>query len=150
MMSRNIQPSRRSLLISGFCAAVMLPRGGHADPDAPILLRDLYNKDLSFSDLAVGLEGQRIAVEGFMAPPLRAESSFFVLTRRPMSVCPFCDSEADWPDDIVAIYTKRLVKVIGFNVPITVKGELQLGTYRDPELGFVSRVRLADAIYERV
>lgn len=117
--------------------------------EAPVLLRDLYNKDLSFSDLATGLKGKRITVEGFMAPPLRAESSFFVLTRRPMAVCPFCSSELDWPDDILAVYTKRLVEVISFNVPIAVTGVLELGTYRDPDLGFVSRVRLSDAEYAR-
>ncbi len=139
--------TRRSLM----AALAMLPlaRTVLAD-DGPVKLRDLYNKDLSFSDLAEGLKGQRITVEGFMAPPLRAESSFFVLTRRPMAVCPFCESTADWPSDIVAIYTKRLVEVIAFNIPITVTGTLELGTYKDPELGFVSRVRLVDAAYERV
>ena len=84
-----------------------------------------------------------------MAPPLRADSNFFVLTRRPMAVCPFCSSAMDWPTDIVAIHTKRLVKVIAFNIPIAVTGVLELGTYKDPEFGFVSRVRLADASYER-
>ncbi len=139
--------TRRSLM----AALAMLPlaRTVLAD-DGPVKLRDLYNNDLSFSDLAEGLKGQRITVEGFMAPPLRAESSFFVLTRRPMAVCPFCESTADWPSDIVAIYTKRLVEVIAFNIPITVTGTLELGTYKDPELGFVSRVRLVDAAYERV
>ena len=114
-----------------------------------ILLRDLYNKDLSFSALAESKKDQRITVDGFMAPPLRADSNFFVLTRRPMAVCPFCSSAMDWPTDIVAIYTKRLVKVIAFNIPIAVTGVLELGTYKDPEFGFVSRVRLADASYER-
>lgn len=117
--------------------------------DDVILLRDLYNKDRSFSDLALGLKDQRISVQGFMAPPLRAESNFFVLTRRPMAVCPFCNNAADWPADIVAVYTKRLVKVLDYNIPITVTGVLELGTYRDPDLGFVSRVRLADAVYAR-
>ncbi|MDO5641131.1 MAG: hypothetical protein Q4G26_01910 [Paracoccus sp. (in: a-proteobacteria)] len=124
-------------------------RAAVAAGDDTILLRDLYNKDQSFSDLALGLKGSRISVRGFMAPPLRAESSFFVLTRRPMAVCPFCNDAADWPTDIIAIYTKRLVQVIDFNVPIAVSGLLELGTHTDPELGFVSRVRLVDATYRR-
>ena len=114
-----------------------------------IKLRDLYNKDLSFSNLAKAKEGARIAVTGFMAPPLKAESSFFVLTMRPMAVCPFCETEADWPDDILAVYTKRTLKVVPFNVGIVVRGRLELGGFKDPETGFVSRVRLADAVYER-
>lgn len=139
--------SRRLALIS--MIALPFLRMAHAS-GGPVLLRDLYNKDLSFSPLAQELEGRRINLQGFMAPPLRAESSFFVLTRRPMAVCPFCSDDADWPDDIVAIYTKRIVEVIAFNIPISVLGVLELGTYKDPELGFVSRVRLTDATYERV
>jgi hypothetical protein len=119
----------------------------HAQEET-IKLRDLYNKDLSFSDLAMSLEGQRVFVDGFMAPPLKAESDFFVLTKKPMAVCPFCESSADWPDDILAIYTKRTVKVKPFNVKILVQGVLELGDMTDPDTGFVSRVRMVDAQYK--
>jgi hypothetical protein len=115
--------------------------------DAPIKMRDLYDKDLSFSDLATSLEGQRIVVDGFMAPPLKADASFFVLTKKPMAVCPFCETSADWPDDILAVYTKRTVDVTPFNVRIVVTGVLELGDWKDPDTGFLSRVRLTDAKY---
>ncbi|MEE2951518.1 MAG: hypothetical protein VYD57_09760 [Pseudomonadota bacterium] len=114
-----------------------------------IKLRDLYEKDQSFTKLAKRLEGQRVGVEGYMAPPLKAESNFFVLTRRPMAVCPFCESEADWPDDILAVYAKRVVDVVRYNVKLVTTGRLELGAFTDPETGFVSRVRLADATFER-
>jgi hypothetical protein len=117
--------------------------------DEAIRLRDLYNKDLSFSDYAETMQGIRVAVSGFMAPPLKAESQFFVLTNRPMAVCPFCETSADWPDDILAVYTKRVLDVVPFNVPIVTRGTLELGTYKDPETGFVSRVRIVNAIYDR-
>lgn len=123
--------------------------GAHARDDDTVRMRDLYNKDLSFSDYARSMEGERISVSGFMAPPLKAESTFFVLTKRPMAVCPFCESEAEWPDDILAVYTKRTLDVVPFNVGIVASGTLELGTYKDPELGFVSRVRLVDAAYGR-
>lgn len=112
-----------------------------------IKLRDLYEKDGSFSDLALVNEGQRVTVEGFMAPPLKAEMAFFVLTKMPMAVCPFCETEAEWPEDILAIYTKRRVNVIPFNVKIETRGVLELGGYTDPATGFVSRVRLTDSNY---
>jgi hypothetical protein len=141
--------SRRLFIAAG--AALGWPRIGQAVTTGagPILMRDLYNKDLSFSDLALGLEGQRIDVTGFMAPPLKAEMRFFVLTKRPMATCPFCETSADWPDDILAIYTKRVVDVVPFNVPLVVTGVLDLGTFTDDETGFVSRVRLTDARYDR-
>ena len=115
-----------------------------------IKLRELYNKDLSYSDYAISMEGKRVSVTGFMAPPLKAESQFFVLTRRPMAVCPFCETEAEWPDDILAIYTKRIIDVISFNTKIVTRGTLTLGSFTDPDTGFLSRVRLVDASYQRL
>lgn len=112
-----------------------------------IRLRDLYHRQ-AISELAKTSEGQRINVDGYMAPPLKAESNFFVLTRTPMSVCPFCETEAEWPSDILAVYTKRVVDVIPYNVKIVATGILELGAYKDPETGFVSLVRLMDASYE--
>lgn len=111
-------------------------------------MRELYNKDLSYSNLAKELQGKYIQVSGFMAPPLKAESKFFVLTKIPLSVCPFCETEAEWPDDILAIYTKRVNKVVPFNVKIKVTGILELGTFTDEETGFVSKIRIVNAKYE--
>ncbi|MCF3935496.1 hypothetical protein L1787_19070 [Acuticoccus sp. M5D2P5] len=135
-------------LFLGSLAALAAPRIALAADDV-IRMRDLYNKDLSFSDLARALDGKRVTIQGFMAPPLKAESAFFVLTKRPMAVCPFCETSAEWPDDIVAIYTKRIVEVVPFNVRIVSRGVLELGDYRDPETGFLSRVRIVDASTER-
>ena len=139
---------RRFLILT--TAMPLLPAPAAAqDETGAIRLRDLYNKDLSFSDLALSLEGQRIDVDGFMAPPLKAESTFFVLTKMPMAVCPFCEPGQTWPDDILAVYARRPVDVIPFNVPMRASGILELGDYTDPELGFYSRVRLVEATYER-
>lgn len=135
---------RRHFLTS-LATAPLIPTMAWAGDD--IALRDLYTPDMNFSDLAQSLSGDRIRVDGFMAPPLRADARFFVLTKRPMAVCPFCETEAEWPDDILAIYTKRVLRPVSFNRPIYAEGVLELGSFRDPELGFLSRVRLNDAIY---
>ena len=42
---------------------------------------------LQFSDKVKNLAGQRITIKGFMAPPLKAEAAFFVLTREPVALC---------------------------------------------------------------
>ncbi|MFN4154212.1 MAG: hypothetical protein ACK4HF_06120 [Paracoccaceae bacterium] len=143
-------PTRRRLLLSlpAIAAATLLPQRLRAQGE-PILLRDLYNRDMSFSDLALSHEGDRITIAGFMAPPLKADSTFFVLTKMPMAVCPFCEPGMPWPDDILAIYAKRVVNIIPFNFPIRTTGVLELGDYVDPELGFYSKVRLTDATYSR-
>ena len=130
--------------------ALIRPGAIHAEEAGPIRLRDLYNRDMSFSDVALASQGQRIDVDGFMAPPLKAESTFFVLTKMPLAVCPFCEPGQTWPDDILAVYARRLVEVVPFNVPLRASGTLELGDYVDPELGFYSKVRLTDATYDRV
>lgn len=134
---------KRRMFIAGttaFCLGTNALRAEDA-----IKLRDLYNRDLSFSDLALDYADRELTVEGFMAPPLKAESTFFVLTKMPMSVCPFCDTEADWPGDIVSVYADNVINVVPFNRPINVTGTLKLGTFRDDELGFVSLMRITGA-----
>lgn len=112
--------------------------------DSPLKLRDLY-EGRGFSQLARDRDGQTITVVGYMAPPLKADIRFFVLTKIPMSVCPFCETEAEWPDNIAAIYTRRKFDVVPFNRGIETTGTLSLGSYRDPDTGFLSMVRLENA-----
>lgn len=139
-------PTRRRLLT--FLAIACAP-GLRANAAEALRMRDLYEKDLSFSELARRLEGERVEVRGFMAPPLKAQSKFFVLTKRPMATCPFCESEAEWPDDILAVFSRRVIDPIPFNVPVVGAGVLALGAHTDPETGFVSRVRLERASVAR-
>ena len=126
-------------------AALVAPASSLAD--GPIRIRDLYDRNGGFSPLAKDHEGQRVEIAGYMAPPLKANARFFVLTKMPMAVCPFCETEAEWPEDILAIYTKRRVKPVPFNVKIKTRGILALGAFRDPETGFLSLIRLVDATY---
>lgn len=138
--------NRRDILVMLSAAVAPLPAFGQEEV---IRLRDLYNRDMSFSDIALANQGARVTIAGFMAPPLKAESNFFVLTKMPMSVCPFCEPGQTWPDDILAVYERRVVDVIPFNVPILTRGILELGDYVDPELGFYSKVRIIEAVTER-
>jgi hypothetical protein len=128
-------------------AILALHRPACAAP--PLLrMRDLYAAGAEFSAQAQELNGWEVVVQGFMAPPLRAEAAFFVLTKLPMAVCPFCDSELDWPTDIVLVRLRRQQDWVEFNQPIKVRGILELGTDIDRDTGFVSRVRLVGAVYE--
>ena len=137
---------RRRSFLTAATALLAAPATLRAQEGA-IKLRDLYARGGGLSDLARANLGRRIAVEGFMAPPLRAESDFFVLTKMPLAVCPFCESSTDWPDDILAAYTKRTVDVVPFNVKLTARGVLEHGEYLDPATSFVSMVRLMDTTY---
>jgi hypothetical protein len=105
---------------------------------------------LEFSDKVKRLTGQEIKIKGFMAPPLKAEANFFVLTEIPMSLCPFCSSDADWPDNILVVYLARKQTFVQFNAPIETRGVLEYGSWVDPETGFVSQLRLRDAAFDTV
>ena len=148
--SKEIAMHRRKFItLSAAIPASLALGAARAGANEAVRMRELYNADGSFSDYAIEMADQHVLLEGFMAPPLKAESSFFVLTKMPMSVCPFCDDAADWPRDIVSIYARDTVTVTPFNVPIEVEGMLKIGTYTDEELGFVSRVRVVDAAHWR-
>ena len=114
---------------------------------------DLYGEwgvtGLRFSERARGLAGQATTMAGFMAPPLKADADFFVLTREPLSMCPFCASDAQWPPDIIVAYLKREAQPTAPNEVIEVTGTLELGSWTDPASGFVSQARLRDARFRR-
>lgn len=142
--------TRRALaaLAAGAAAAEATP--ARAAVVERIRIRDLYAERAEFSAKANGLDGRPVEIQGYMAPPLKADAAFFVLTKLPMAVCPFCDSELDWPTDIVLVRLRRRQDWAEFNQPIVASGRLALGTEVDPDTGFVSRVRLVDAAYDLV
>lgn len=103
---------------------------------------------MTFSDKVTSNAGKSVEVIGYMAPPLKAKGNFFVLTRTPVSLCPFCNSDADWPADIIVVYLDKSEVFRQRNRPIRVTGTLETGSYTDPETGFVSQLRLTGAEYE--
>ena len=103
---------------------------------------------VQFSEKLKSLSGKRIRIRGFMAPPLKAEAAFLILTKEPVSLCPFCNSDQDWPDSIILVRLASEQAFVQNNRLIEVTGRLETGSETDPETGFVSLVRLADAKYE--
>jgi hypothetical protein len=144
---------RRSLLaIAGAGIALSCLRAARAGER--IRFEDMYTASgvlgLEMSDKLVALNGKPVEISGFMAPPLKAEAGFFVLTREPVSLCPFCNSDADWPSDIIVVYMRDSVRYTQTNRAITVSGTLQVGSKLDAKTGFVSLVRLIDADYHSI
>ena len=100
------------------------------------------SRGIVLSDKLRSLQGKKIKMVGFMAPPLQPTINFFVLTEIPMSICPFCSTDADWPDNIVVVKLERPVVALPFDRPIEVTGILELGNEIDEETGFVSLIRI--------
>ncbi|WP_298706104.1 hypothetical protein [uncultured Veillonella sp.] len=106
------------------------------------------SQGLILSDTLQSLNGSTVTMQGYMAPPLKPSINFFVLTQVPMSICPFCSTDADWPSNIVVVYLDDSVTALPYDQDITVTGQLELGSYIDSETGFVSLVRIRNATVE--
>ena len=142
--------SRRGLLraLPLALAAASLP--GESFAAERVKIRDLWGGGGQFSPLAEKMAGAMIELQGYMAPPLKPEIDFFVLTRIPMAFCPYCDTEAAWPDDLILVFIDHAISPVPFNDLIRVSGRLEIGTKTDAATGFVSRARLLGAAFERV
>ncbi|MGE0418727.1 MAG: hypothetical protein AB7O80_18140 [Acetobacteraceae bacterium] len=143
--------SRRGLLT----ATAGLACTGPAEADDTELKFDqLYSsigvRGMAFSDTVRDLTGSDVRMFGYMAPPLKAESHFFVLTREPLTLCPFCQSDAEWPVDIVVVYLRRVAPLLDGGTRVLVRGRLEAGSWTDPESGFVSLLRLVQAVVRAV
>lgn len=128
-------------------AVALLPLATLAVDLPRIRMFELYKDDKSFSDTAKRLAGKTISMQGFMAPHLKVESDFFVLSNSPVESCPFCASEDQWIDTIVFVRMKRRQDAVQPGNLIQVEGRLEIGPQTDATTGFVSRVRLVDATF---
>ena len=140
---------RKFIVTSAAMGAALLPGAARA-ASASLRFRDLYSRGMELSAQAKSLEGQRIEMTGYMAPPLKPEIDFFVLTKLPMATCPFCNDASDWPTDLVVSYSTKPLEVVRFSSLIRVDGRFETGFKTDPDTGFVSFVRLMDIEYHKL
>lgn len=145
--------TRRTLLAgaaTGLALPALAPPAWAADPPVQLKMMELYGTTDDFSPRALELAGKQVTFQGYMAPPLKPDAKFFVLTTIPMAVCPFCADISEWPEDIVVVYTKSTIEILPFDLKVNATGRLDIGPHIDPTTGFVSKVRLADASYRGV
>lgn len=104
---------------------------------------DGYNMrtGLVLSDKLLSLDGEQVTLEGYMAPPLKPELDYFVLTRIRLAFCPFCSTAGDWPDDIALVYLTDQTTTATEH-PVRITGRIEIGASVDQETGMVSLVRV--------
>ena len=150
-MRDEVSFTRRSALLGAGCGLSAIASGQTQAAAARISFSEFYKSfgvlGLEFSDRLVALGGRDVALSGYMAPPLKPESDFFVLTREPLAICPFCQSDADWPLDIVVVYLRAARGLAPAGARLTVTGRLELGSWTDPKTGFVSQLRVVQASF---
>ena len=103
-----------------------------------------------FSQLAKSLAGKRVRVSAYVAIPFRAEAEFMMLTRSSMHICPYCNSDNNWPVDIIVAYTKGVIPTPDPSKQVIVTGVLEIGEKLDTITGMVSQLRLMNATVESV
>lgn len=72
------------------------------------------------------------------------------MTKEPVSLCPFCQSDAEWPADIVVVYLRKGTGLTSNQDPVEVTGTLEVDSKTDPRTGFVSLLRIVDARLRRL
>ncbi|MEO0564032.1 MAG: hypothetical protein AAF125_18150, partial [Chloroflexota bacterium] len=97
---------------------------------------------LVMNDEFVAMDGQTVTIEGYMAPPLKPALDWFVLTSRPLALCPFCSTDSDWPNDIALTYMPEGEMVLASEYPLRLTGQLEIGSSEDAETGMISLVRI--------
>lgn len=137
---------RRHAVVS----AAEIPPPAPGTHNYPILgFRDIY-ATVGAIGLRLGaglpvLAGRPVRIRGYMAPPVAAVDNFFVLTRSPVTTCPFCDPGAQWPDDVVLALLESDSRFVDPSCAIEVAGELDIGRKVDPRTGATRLVRLVGA-----
>lgn len=139
------------IFAAGCAAAFLLLVAGplvRANEDVPeVKFTELYKNPaapaLEFSDKILPLAGKQVMLRGYMAPPLKATGEFFVLTKTPVALCPFCETDLDWPSDIAVIY--NIKGKYSSEAKLKIVGTLELGSKTDESTGFVSQLRLINA-----
>jgi hypothetical protein len=118
-----------------------------AETIVPITFDEFYDgynlrTGLILSERLLSLDGLRVSMEGYMAPPLKPELDYFVLTAIRLAFCPFCSNASDWPDDIALVYMPDGTTTTATIAPVRIIGQMEVGTSVDPETGMVSMVRI--------
>jgi hypothetical protein len=153
-LSVNLPEGSAAEIAAATDAAIQLtPRSRITFDENPVRITfdefyDGYNlrTGLILSDKLLSLDGQEVLMEGYMAPPLKPELDYFVLTRIRLAFCPFCSTASDWPDDIALVYLPGQTTT-ATEYPVRITGRMEVGASVDQETGMVSLVRIyADAL----
>ena len=146
-----MSPRRTTLTLLAFVAAWW----GGALAQAPLEFGTFHARvvqgGIDYAEVLLAAQGELVALEGFMAPPLKPRVEWFMLTRYPMQTCPYCSDGADWPPDVVLVIVQdgRRLDARPHTDRLRIVGRLELGLESDVEAG-ISLIRIVDARVERI
>ncbi len=74
---------------------------------------------LTFSDKVKSLNGREVDHAAVSWRRAEGRGQFLRADEIPMSICPFCSSDSDWPDNIVVVYLDRAQTFVQANARST-------------------------------
>lgn len=93
------------------------------------------------SEKLKSLDGRKVIINGYMAPPLALELDWFQLTLQPVGGCAFCGDSFSVTDGTALIYPiNEPMFFTGGGIQVT--GTIEVGDGRDPATGMISLVRI--------
>lgn len=135
---------RRSALLAcvGLVAAPALAAGRGTTS-----LRGLYDAEgLNPSATARALDGQRVALTGYVAPVPTGAAEWMALAEIAVAPCQLCGLTHDWPVGVVAVHAPGAPHLPSPYAPLTVEGVLVLDPSARLAAGLEDRLVLRDAM----
>ena len=86
-----------------------------------------------------------LGLSGILAPPLNADTGSIKFTQKPVSICPFCSPDVEWPPAIVLTYVPRMTEPTAPVMMTEVTSILGFNPSTGPASGIVSKAGLSSA-----
>jgi hypothetical protein len=133
---------RRAAMLA--CIGLAATRPAAAQATTP--LRALYDEAGSApSALAARLDGQRIAVEGLVAPLPTGTAGWLAIGETALVPCQLCGGAHDWPTGVLAVEAPGLPHLADPYSRVTLQGVLVLDPAARAGTGLPDRLVLRDA-----
>ena len=109
---------------------------------------ELKFKNTNSDEYIRSLDGKKVTMTGYLSVLSPISGKFAYLMNMPYQNCPYCVPGTSAIYNTLAIYAKNNEKIAFTNEPVTVKGTLEIGTFKD-EFEYEYSVRIKDAEVEK-
>jgi len=109
---------------------------------------ELKFKNTNSDEYIRSLDGKKVTMTGYLSVLSPISGKFAYLMNMPYQNCPYCVPGTSAIYNTLAIYAKNNEKIAFTNEPVTVKGTLEIGNFKD-EFEYEYSVRIKDAEVEK-
>jgi len=148
----NVEPEENSVLAGTQDAGITEKANSlkdKAENDIVTVVNDdgyveLKFKNTNSDEYIRSLDGKKVTMTGYLSVLSPISGKFAYLMNMPYQNCPYCVPGTSAIYNTLAIYAKSNEKIEFTNEPVTVKGTLEIGNFKD-EFEYEYSVRIKDA-----